>query len=300
MASKQDMDANYSFVDRIFRLSVGETADFTNALYQGDFSLPLEVAQRRKHEYIAKSLNIKQGSKVLDMGCGWGPFLMYLKEIGAEGIGVTLSDGQFYSCRRNDLNVHMMDLREVTADTFGKFDAIVCIGAMEHLCSIPEWQQGQQENIYKRFFQNAHNLLNKNGRIYVQTMTLGKNCVPYESFDINASKDSDEYLLALMEIEQPGSWIPENQTQVENMAAEYFQVVDKINGRLDYVETIKQWKRRFRKFHLTKYLIYISLIPRFIKDKEFRYQLNILREDPNKKCFERELMDHFRFVFAKT
>lgn len=299
MASKQDMDANYSFIDRLFRLSIGETADFTNALFQGDFSLSLETAQRKKHEYIAKSLRIKKGSKVLDMGCGWGPFLCYLRELEAKGIGVTLSDAQVASNKRHGLNVHMMDLREITPDTFGKFDAIVLIGAMEHLCSISEWQDGKQEHIYQRFFQTVNDLLHDNGRLYLQTMTFTKKSLPYESFDLHADKDSDEYVMALLAKEQPGSWLPKDPDQIKRTSS-MFKVVDEINGRLDYIETISRWKKRFRKFNLEKYLIYLSLIRRFIWEKEFRYQLNILLEDPNKKCFERELLDHYRFVFEKV
>jgi cyclopropane-fatty-acyl-phospholipid synthase len=69
-------------------------------MYNGNFSIPLETAQERKHAFIAENLQIKPGSKVLDMGCGWGPFLPYLKKIGAKGVGVTLSSGQAEACKK--------------------------------------------------------------------------------------------------------------------------------------------------------------------------------------------------------
>lgn len=53
MAAREDLEFTYSLIDRIFRLSLGELADFSGARYDGDFSLSLEEAQRRKHSYVA-------------------------------------------------------------------------------------------------------------------------------------------------------------------------------------------------------------------------------------------------------
>ena len=73
MADSEEIDFTYSLTDRIFRLSLGEHADFSGAKYDGDFSLSLEEAQRRKHEFIADQIGIEPGRRVLDLGCGWGP-----------------------------------------------------------------------------------------------------------------------------------------------------------------------------------------------------------------------------------
>src|SRR5687767_8333442 len=95
MADKKDLDFTYTTIDKLFRLSLGECADYSGAKYDGNFSLSLEEAQRAKHKFIADSLNIGPGSKVLDMGCGWGPFSKYITEQRqATSIGLTLSEGQ--------------------------------------------------------------------------------------------------------------------------------------------------------------------------------------------------------------
>ena len=75
MADREDLEFTYSLIDRIFRLSLGELADFSGAKYDGDFSLSLEEAQRRKHDYVAEQIGIGPGRRVLDLGCGWGPLL---------------------------------------------------------------------------------------------------------------------------------------------------------------------------------------------------------------------------------
>src|ERR1035438_5870078 len=72
VADRRDLDFTYSLTDRIFRLSMGELADFSGAKYDGDFSLSLEDAQRRKHEYVAEQIGIGPGRRTLDLGCGWG------------------------------------------------------------------------------------------------------------------------------------------------------------------------------------------------------------------------------------
>jgi cyclopropane-fatty-acyl-phospholipid synthase len=113
MATKKDIDFTYTVIDKIFRLSIGEMADFSGAKYDGDFSLSLAEAQRAKHEFIADQLHIVAGSRVLDMGCGWGPFLHFLKQKSAKGIGLTLSDAQYKACKKNGFEVYIQDVRTV-------------------------------------------------------------------------------------------------------------------------------------------------------------------------------------------
>src|SRR5256714_14798530 len=123
MAERADLEFTYSLIDRIFRLSLGELADFSGAKYDGDFSLSLEEAQRRKHDYIAEQIGIEPGRRVLDLGCGWGGLLNYIRHRGATGLGVTLSEAQLECCRRRGPDVHLQDAREETRDMVRPVDA---------------------------------------------------------------------------------------------------------------------------------------------------------------------------------
>lgn len=299
MANRQDLDFIYTFIDRIFRLSIGENGDFSGALYDGDFSLSLEQAQRRKHEFIAEQLAIGPGSRVLDMGCGWGPFLTFLSSRGADGVGVTLSEGQARSCRRNGLDVHLMDCRKVTSRELGVFDAVVSLGAFEHFCSIEEWKEGKQDAIYARVFENVADLLAPGGRFYLQTMVFGPNMIPFEEIDADATEGSDAWYVAALAAQFPGSWLPFGDEQVLRNAAQWFRPVNSSSGRLDYIETIRQWEKRYVRFTPKKYLYYASLLPKYFLDPAFRRHIRVVTIPSNRVCFERKILDHFRFVFAK-
>ncbi len=301
MADKKDLDFIYTTIDKIFRLSIGETGDYSGAKYDGDFSMSLEKAQRTKHEFIADSLNIKKGSKVLDMACGWGPFSKYItKEREATSIGLTLSLGQAEASQKNGMNVIVKDCRYVKPEDFGLFDAITCIGGLEHFCSVEKWKEGKQEKVYSDFFQTLNNLLPTGGRFYMQTMTFSKNMLDLKDIDVNAENGSASHVLALMIKEFPGSWLPYGPEMVIRNAEPHFKLISQSSGRLDYIETISQWRKKFREFNLKKYWLYLSLIPKFIIDEEFRHQVAIFKISPNKVCFEQEIMDHYRLVFEKV
>jgi cyclopropane-fatty-acyl-phospholipid synthase len=299
MAGREDMDFVYSLIDRIFRLSLGEAGDFSGAMYNGDFSLTLEKAQDRKHRFVAEQLGIRAGSRVLDMGCGWGPMLAFLRGIGAKGFGLTLSEGQLASCRRAGFDVALADCRTVTPRDIGTFDAVVSLGAFEHFCSIEEWRAGKQETIYRDFFRTVSALLPPGGRFYLQTMVFGSAMIPEEQIDIRAPRDSTPYILASMRRQFPGSWLPYGLAQIETCAAPYFRTVFSSSGRLDYVETIRQWGEHYRRFSVRKYLFYASLIPRWLTDKALRERLSRDQLRSNILCFQRSVLDHFRIVFEK-
>jgi cyclopropane-fatty-acyl-phospholipid synthase len=299
MIGQNEMDYTYTFLDRIFRLSFGETGSYSGAMYEGDFSITLEAAQRRKHAFIADMLKIKPGFRVLDMGCGWGCFLEYLKEIGAHGIGVSLSRGQVYSCRKNGFDVHLMDCKKIDPESFGTFDAVASIGAFESFCSVEEWKEGRQDQVYKDFFHTVSGLLPPGGRFYMQTMTLGENKVDYDAISLRADKNSDEYYCALMMNEYPHSWLPKDVDQVIQDAGSYLKCIYRSSGRSDYIETMKQWKKRFLKFNIKKYGLFLSFIPLYIKDSMFRHRVAMLRTNANRVCFEREILNHYRLVFEK-
>ena len=203
MADCRDADFTYSLTDRIIRLSLGELPDFSGAMFDGDFSLELEQAQRRKHDYVADQVGIGPGRRLLDLGCGWGPLLAYAQARGGVAVGVTLSSAQLRACRRHGLEVYLEDAREIDRARFGSFDAVASLGAFEHFCSPDDYRAGRQEEIYRHLFARVSSVLPPGGRFYLQTMVFGRNMIPASRIDLQAlgavpPPESDEWYIALL------------------------------------------------------------------------------------------------------
>ncbi len=218
---------------------MGELADFSGAKFDGDFSLSLEQAQSRKHDYVAEQIGIGPGRRVLDLGCGWGPLLHYIRERGGTGVG----------------------------DLFARVAGVLPHG----------------------------------GRLYVQTMVFGRNMIPAGQIDIEAlravpPRDTDEWYIALLGRQFPGSWLPFGPEQVISCAEPQFRLVSSISGRLDYVETIRRWNSRIGARSARKTLLKLQLLPRWLMSADFRLAFTS-GVSANKVCFERELLDHYRLVF---
>jgi cyclopropane-fatty-acyl-phospholipid synthase len=299
MATREQIELTYNYMDELFRITHGEHGDFSGAMYDGDFSKTLEEAQKAKHEYIIQSLKIGPGKQVLDVGCGWGPLLRAAQNRGAHAIGLTLSTKQAEACRRNGLEVWVKDWKDVSVETFGTFDAIVSVGSFEHFCSEEEFLAGKQEQIYRQFMKLCYELLPQGGRLYLQTMTWGKNAPRPQDISLKAKKDSNEYVVAVLEKFYPGSWLPSGEEQIVGCARPYFKLISIKNGRLDYIETMKQWSRVWR-FSFPKLAVVPRTIRYFFIDTDFRYKLQSLIKGYNRECFQREIMDHQRMVFEKV
>jgi cyclopropane-fatty-acyl-phospholipid synthase len=299
MAERDDIDFTYSLTDRIIRLSLGELADFSGAKYDGDFSLSLEQAQRRKHEYVAEQIGIGAGRRVLDLGCGWGALLDFIRRRGAIGLGVTLSSAQQAACRRHGLDVHLYDARLLDHESFGRFDAVASLGTFEHFCSPEEHRAGRQEKIYRGIFARIASVLPAGGRFYLQTMVFGPNMIDQELIDVSAPRGSDAWYLALLGCQFPGSWLPSGEEQLIRCAEPSFRLVSSASGRLDYIQTITEWGKRTGARSLRKALLKLRLVPRWLTSADFRLAFTS-GVSANKVCFERELLDHHRLVFEKA
>ena len=70
------------------------------------------------------------------------------------------------------------------------------------------------------------------------------------------------------------------------------------SGRLDYIETIRQWRGAVRERRAQKTLLKLRLVPRWLTSADFRLAFTS-GVSANSVCFERELLDHYRLVFEK-
>jgi cyclopropane-fatty-acyl-phospholipid synthase len=99
----------------------------------------LEQAQQAKLELTSAKLGLKPGERLLDVGCGWGSFVMHAAKLhGVEAVGITLSEPQAELARRrvadaglsDKVEIRVQDYRELAGENF---DAVASIGMVEHV-----------------------------------------------------------------------------------------------------------------------------------------------------------------------
>jgi cyclopropane-fatty-acyl-phospholipid synthase len=247
-------------------------------------------------------LEVEPGKRVLDIGCGWGALLDFMRLLGVVGVGVTLSSAQLRSCRRHGLDVHLADARRITPERFGPFDAVASLGAFEHFCSPADYRAGRQAAVYGAIFSRIASVLPDGGRMYLQTMVYGRNMIAPDAalaaLEELPARETDAWYLAVLARQFPGSWLPFGQQQVIGCAGPCFRLISSVSGRLDYIETIERWNARIGARGLRKSLLKLRLVPRWLASADFRLAF-ASGVSANKVCFERELLNHYRFVFEK-
>ena len=306
MANRQEIEATYDWLDRFQELRLGKFADITAAFFDGDFSKTLDQAQKDKHAWVFEGLRVGgPGKRVLDIGCGWGPILAALKAAGSTSVGLTLSSAQVAYCRAKGLDAELLDWKEARAEALGPFDGVVSIGAFEHFCSEDEYNSGQQEEIYRRFFDLSAAVLPVGGRLYLQTMVWGKAMPVSREIRLDAAEGTPQRILARMRKMYPGSWLPSGKEQIVEAAAGHFTLVKSNNGRKDYIETLDRWGEGndslWTPGKIFRFLPALAgLVPRYLTSRDFRLQIESILKNDQQRCFIDEIMSHERLFFTKV
>jgi cyclopropane-fatty-acyl-phospholipid synthase len=129
---------HYDVSNRFYEWVLGPSMAYTCAVYP-DQDATLEQAQAHKFDLVARKLGLKEGMRLLDVGCGWGGMVMHAaREYGARALGVTLSARQAAwaqeAIEREGLSrlaeVRHLDYRDVPE---AGFDAVSSIGLTEHV-----------------------------------------------------------------------------------------------------------------------------------------------------------------------
>jgi cyclopropane-fatty-acyl-phospholipid synthase len=132
---------HYDVSNEFFELFLGPTMVYSCAIWRDGEKKTLEEAQEEKLDTVGRKLAIKEGERVLDVGCGWGGFPLWAAtKYGADVVGITLSPPQAEKARQraeeagvaDRVEVRVMDYRDL-AKTGEKFDAIASIGMVEHV-----------------------------------------------------------------------------------------------------------------------------------------------------------------------
>jgi methionine biosynthesis protein MetW len=91
------------------------------------------VSDRKDMELIAEL--VPTGSRVLDLGCGRGELLAYLKaQRACSGYGIEIDDANLLACAQRGVNVIQLNLEEGLAMFEDRsFDVVLQLDTMQHL-----------------------------------------------------------------------------------------------------------------------------------------------------------------------
>ena len=129
---------HYDISNRFYEFLLGPSMTYSCAVFPTT-DTSLEDAQRTKIDLVCRKLDLRPGSRLLDIGAGWGALVRHAAtHYGVSAIGVTLSAEQARwatgAIERDGLTsrveVRLQDVRDVTEDGF---DAISSVGVMEHI-----------------------------------------------------------------------------------------------------------------------------------------------------------------------
>ncbi len=226
--SSSNVVHHYGLTREFYELFLDEDRMYSMAYYR-DPEGSLERAQLDKKALIAAKLNLQPGEsaqmRVLDIGCGWGGFGLYLnRHFGCEVLGVSLAPDQvaFANERAEAAGVgdkvkfQLIDYRDVE----GQFDRITSIGMIEHL----------GKTHYDEYFAKTFALLAEDG--VMLTHTIGR-AGPPGSTDRWARK----YIF-------PGHYLPSLSELVAATERTGWEVADAEVLRYHYAYTLAEWYRR--------------------------------------------------------
>jgi cyclopropane-fatty-acyl-phospholipid synthase len=129
---------HYDVSNEFFALFLDESMTYSCALFE-EGTETLEEAQRAKLDVICRKLELEEGERVLDIGCGWGSFVIHAaREYGVSALGITLSDPQAALAAERVRDAGLEDQVEIMVRDYRelgdrRFDAVVSIGMVEHV-----------------------------------------------------------------------------------------------------------------------------------------------------------------------
>ncbi|OZF48604.1 MULTISPECIES: class I SAM-dependent methyltransferase [unclassified Rhodococcus (in: high G+C Gram-positive bacteria)] len=214
---------HYDVSNTFYEYVLGPSMTYTCAAYTSEDD-SLEAAQENKYRLVFEKLGLKEGDRLLDIGCGWGGMVRYAARRGVKTIGATLSKEQAAWAQKAIADEGLSDLAEVRFSDYrdipeSNFDAVSSIGLTEHI--------GVQN--YPSYFEAIKSKLRVGGRVLNHCITR-----PDNRSHARAGSFIDRYVFPDGELTGSGRIIAEMQDVG-------LEVRHEENLREHYALTLKAW-----------------------------------------------------------
>ena len=222
---------HYDLGNNFFSKWLDKTLTYSSAVYENEND-SLEIAQKNKYQKLIDLLNVKDGNKVLEIGCGWGGFSEYLaKNYNVSIDCITISKKQFEFTKKrisdagldNKVNVLFLDYRDLQ----DKYDKIVSIEMIEAV----------GENYLGKYFETIKKSLNKDGSAALQGITIRD-----DLFD--RYKRSEDFIQKYI---FPGGFLPSVNLMKTLIKKNKLNLIKVNSYPDDYARTLANWRINFFK-----------------------------------------------------
>jgi cyclopropane-fatty-acyl-phospholipid synthase len=227
--SKENISEHYDLGNDFYGMWLDPSMTYSSALFTSD-DLSLEEAQHQKYRRVAELAGVTPGSRVLEIGCGWGGFAeTAAKDFSANVYGITLSKEQLafalQRLQRQNLDslatLHLEDYR----DTRGEFD---------HVASI-EMIEAVGEAHWPTYFKAVHDRLRPGGTASIQAITI-------DEHDFENYRSGPDFIQRFI---FPGGMLL-TKTAMKEQGDRVGLVLEHVeNFHLSYARTLRLWRERF-------------------------------------------------------
>ena len=229
--SKENIAKHYDLGNEFFSLWLDKTLTYSSAVFDNP-NQNLADAQNNKYQKLIDLLKPKNGSKILEIGCGWGGFAEYLgTKYDVKLDCITISKKQFdfakkriHECGLNEkVRIEIKDYRDLN----NKYD---------HIASI-EMIEAVGQNYLDSYFNTIKKNLNSLGTVGIQAITIDDNL-----FDRYKNKQDfiQKYIF-------PGGFLP-SRNELKNYVDTNGLRFSEYNSYSEhYSDTLIIWREKFNK-----------------------------------------------------
>ncbi|MFQ6171424.1 class I SAM-dependent methyltransferase [Oryzobacter sp. R7] len=231
--SRSNISAHYDLSNDLFAAFLDPSMSYSSAIFDPARPLAdqdLHEAQVRKVESVLDAASVREGSRVLEIGTGWGELAIRAARRGATVVSVTLSAEQRALAMEriaaagvaDRVEVLLQDYREVT----GRFDAVVSVEMIEAV----------GEEYWGTYFQKIDDVLAPGGAVAIQAILM-------EHHRLLATRGSFGWIQKYI---FPGGLIPSMQAIHEVTRDATSLRVERVHAfGTDYAETLRRWRETF-------------------------------------------------------
>lgn len=223
----KEVRRHYDLGNDFYKLWLDESMTYSCAFFY-EPNISIEEAQREKRRIIYEKLQLRDGDRLLDIGCGWGSIIFESASLyHINSVGITLSKNQyeFVKDKMRDLGlerkveVYLMHYEELPK-LKEKFNKVVSVGMFEHV------GKGRHRN----FFKVVSQIIEEGGIFLLHT--IGK------VHTSSQSKWIRRYIF-------PGGYLPSIEEVLRSIRDFGFDLIDIDDWRVHYYLTLREWRKRF-------------------------------------------------------